>query len=227
MFGGITQAPYGYKVCDGTSLSSAEYPAAARQLGAAGSIILPDIRSRYPVVATTDGDTQPPGTANAFPPRLQNTIPLDRSDILASLYWPPGNLTPRGVGETGGVEILQLNLSQLAAHYHKGPGTHLVGIIEAGADFDIWNTPNHTITTSVESLGLAFTKLFPYVALLFVMKVRGLGGPCSTAPFNPNGFQIPGYYAGYGVGQTIPPSTPLTYPTPAYVQMKELQEAGG
>ncbi|MDQ1360785.1 MAG: hypothetical protein QOJ44_1162 [Acidimicrobiaceae bacterium] len=153
---GFNFAPQGWAMCNGQILPISQNTALFSLLG-----------------TFYGGD----GKTNFALPNLQNSTPLDQGS-------GPG-LTPRDIGETGGVPNVTLLTNQAPVHSHPahavaaagnqvGPGGNLTAEVRADSYAPTSNSQMSPAALQPTGGGLAHNNLPPYLTLNFVIALTGI-----------------------------------------------------
>jgi microcystin-dependent protein len=158
---GFNFAPQGWALCNGQLLPIVQNTALFSLLG-----------TQY------GGD----GRTTFALPNLQNSTPMDQGN--------GPSLTPRTIGEVGGVAQVTLNQSQIPSHNHPaqvvaapgnqvGPGGHLTA--EVRGDLYAPGANGQMSSSAIESAGggQPHNNLPPYLVLNFIIALVGIFPPRS------------------------------------------------
>ena len=124
------------------------------------------------------------GTSNFALPNLQGIVPIGQGN-------GPG-LSPRGIGQTGGVETVTLTTAQMAAHSHTaacdtaagddyGPGTDVWAPDAAGGNEYTAASSGQMNAASLSQVGggAAHNNLQPYLSMNYCIALQGVFPPRS------------------------------------------------
>jgi microcystin-dependent protein len=154
---GFNFPPVGWATCDGQLMAISQNTAL------------------FSILGTNFGGN---GTSNFGLPNFQGNTPMGTGD-------GPG-LTPRNVGESGGVATVSLLLSEIPAHNHswnatddnqalvQNPGNELTARPTGSNIYAATGTKVNMVATSITGGNLPHNNLQPYLVMLFIICLVGV-----------------------------------------------------